>query len=116
MLDLRKYNAQIREHVTAENEKDENWKWSVKSIGKSLVRIRWEYLDYMEEKENCFLLALETDDSGSWLYARQPHGELIDCYSIVEGEPNRRMVAEMTIAEGIRAAIEEIAYYAHNYY
>lgn len=116
MIDLRNYNEYIRELVAAENAKDENWKWSVKSIGKGLARIRWGYLDYLEEKENCFLLFLENDESGSWLFARQPHGELIECYLVVEGEPNPRLGAEMRIKSGILSAIEEIAYYAHNYY
>lgn len=58
MIDLRNYKDYIRELVAEENKKDKNWRWSVKSIGKSLVRIRWGYLDYLEEKENCFLLSM----------------------------------------------------------
>ena len=46
MIDLRNYKDYIRELVAKENEKDKNWRWSVKSIGKSRVRIRWGYLDY----------------------------------------------------------------------
>ena len=52
MIDLRNYKDYIRELVSEQDKKDTNWRWSVKSIGKSLVRIRWGYLDYLEEKEN----------------------------------------------------------------
>lgn len=58
MIDLRNYADLIRQLVADENEKDPNWKWSVKSIGKDKVRIRWGYLDYLEEKDNCFILEM----------------------------------------------------------
>ena len=40
MIDLRNYKDYIRELVAEQDKKDTNWCWSVKSIGKSLVRIR----------------------------------------------------------------------------
>ena len=54
MIDFRNYSDLIRKCVAEENEKDKNWKWSVRSIGKNKVRICWGYLDYLEEKNNCF--------------------------------------------------------------
>jgi hypothetical protein len=116
MIDLRDYKDYIRELVAKENEKDPNWKWSVKSIGKNLVRIRWGYLDYLEEKENCFLLELDSSIAGDWIHARKPQRELIECYLVVEGTPNPHLGAEQNIRIGLRNAIWEIAYVAHNYY
>ena len=90
MIDLRNYKDYIRELVAEENRKDENWSWSVKSIGKSLVRIRWGYLDYLEEESNCFLLSID--------------------------KPTPHLGAEQTIKSGLADAIGEIAYTARNCY
>ena len=116
MIDLRNYKDYIRELVAAENEKDSNWRWSVKSIGKNLVRIRWGYLDYLEEKENCFLLCMENECAGDWLWAKRPDGELIECFLVVEGRPNPQLGAEQTIKSGLRDAVWEIAHVAHSCY
>ncbi len=120
MIDLRNYADLIRQLVAEEDEKDPNWKWSVKSIGKDKVRIRWGYLDYLEEKDNCFILEMDndTDDSGigDWLWARLPHGNSIECYLVVEGDPDPEIGAEQNIQTSIRDAIREIAHYAHNRY
>lgn len=117
MIDLRVYKDYIRDLVTKENEKDKNWHWSVKSIGKSLVRIRWGYLDYLEEKENCFLLKLDSSiPDMEWLNACRPDGSIIECYMVVEEKPNPQVGAEQTIRSGLRDAVWEISYTAHNYY
>lgn len=120
MIDLRNYADLIRQLVKEEDKKDRNWKWSVKSIGKTKVQICWGYLDYLKEKENCFRLEMDNDIDGSgvgdWLWARRPHGEIIECYLVVEGTPNPNLGAEQTIQSGIKQAIEEIAYYAHSRY
>ena len=115
MIDLRNYKDYIRELVAEQDKKDKNWRWSVKSIGKSLVRIRWGYLDYLEEKENCFLLSMD-EAAGDWLWAKRPDGGLIECYLVVEGRPNPQLGAEQTIKSGLRDAVWEIAYTAHNCY
>lgn len=120
MLDLRNYKELIRELVAKENSKDPNWKWSVKSISKTKVLIRWGYLDYMEEKNNCFVLELENDVDGTgigdWIHTRRPDGEIIEAYLVVEGKPNPKLGAEQNIRSGLRDAIEEIAYIAHSRY
>lgn len=120
MIDLRNYADLIRELVAVESKKDPNWKWSVKSIGKEKVSIRWGYLDYLEEKENCFFLVMENDKEnsgiGDWLWARTPRGGIIECFLVVEGKPNQNLGAEQTIQSGIKDAIGEIAYYAHSLY
>ena len=117
MIHLRNYKDLSRELVAKENDKDKNWQWSVKSINKNRVRIRWGYLDYLEEKENCFLIELDSSiESMEWLHARRPDGEIIECYLVVEGKPNPRVGAEQTIQSGLRDAIWEIAYIAHSCY
>lgn len=120
MIDLRKYGSLIREKVAELNEKGPNWKWSVKYLGKTKVHIRWGYLDYMEEKNNCFFLVMENEPKGTgigdWLWARSPSGGIIECYLVVEGRPNPNLGAEQTIRSGILDAIDEIAYMAHSRY
>ncbi len=120
MIDLRNYENLIREKVAELNDKDPNWKWSIKYLGKSKVHIRWGYLDYLEEKNNCFFLVMENElegtGTGDWLWARSPYGGIIECYLVVEGKPNPNIGAECNIKSAIRAAIEEIAYVAHNRY
>ncbi len=117
MIDLRNYKDYIRELVAEENRKDKNWRWSVKSIGKSRIRIRWGYLDYLEEENNCFIIDLDSSmPDMEWLHARRPDGELIECYLVVEGKPNPQVGAEQNIKSGLKDAIWEIAYTAHNCY
>lgn len=120
MIDLRNYSQLIKELVAKEDQMDRNWKWSVKYLGKTKVRIRWSYLDYLEEKNNCFCLDMENDTKGygvgDWLWIRTPDGEFEECYLVVEGKPNPNIGAEQTIESGIRCAISEIAYIAHSRY
>lgn len=120
MIDLREYEDLIREEVQKVNERDNNWKWSVKSVGKKRVRIRWGYLVYMEEKDDAFILEIDCDQKnegiGDWLWAKQPDGDHIECYMVVEGTPNTRIGAECNIKNGIRWAIEEIEHFAHSRY
>ena len=49
-IDFRNYADLIRKVVAEVNERDPIWKWSVHSISKRKVMIRWGYLDYLEEK------------------------------------------------------------------
>lgn len=120
MIDLRKYKDLIQEAVAKVDKKDTNWKWSIKYIGKTKVHIRWGYLDYMEEKNNCFFLVMENEPKGSgagdWLWARSPNGGIIECYLVVDGKPSGKIGAEMNIKSAIRSAIDEIAYTAHSRY
>ena len=120
MIDLREYADLIREEVRKANDRDKNWKWSIKSIGKKIVRIRWGYLDYMEEKDSAFILEMDNEDAdgngGDWLWAKTPDRDHIQCWMVVEGVPNRNIGAECNIKNAIRWAIEEIEYYAHSRY
>lgn len=121
MIDLRNYEDMIRKLVKEADKKDPNWKWSVKYIGKEKVRIRWGYLDYLEEKENCFFLTMDNDKTeegaGDWLWAMLPDGKShIECFLVVEGKPNPQVGAEQNIRDGIKWAIWEITHYAHSRY
>ncbi len=116
MIDFRNYSDLIRKCVAEENEKDKNWKWSVRSIGKNKVRIRWGYLDYLEEKNNCFSITANgySDDdfvSNDIVY-RHPSGGMISFTSFGKMPGN---TAE-TIEEAIEQAIRGIARYAHSRY
>lgn len=46
MYDLREHKELISQLVSEANQNDENWRWSVKSVGKEKARIFWEYLEY----------------------------------------------------------------------
>lgn len=116
MFDLRDYKDLIRAEVKKLDEKDANWKWSVKSIGKKQVKIRWGYLDYLEEENNCFIMEADCDSCcGDWIWAIRPDGDRIECYMVAEN-PNPRIGAEQTITSGIKDAIWEIGYHAGSRY
>lgn len=116
MLDLREHTELIHQLVAEENARDKNWTWSVESITKNDIKIRWGYLDFLAEQNNCFHLIAESDsESGDWLWARTPKLNIIECFMVAE-KPNPRIGAEQTVQSGIRDAIREIAYYAHSRY
>lgn len=118
MIDLREYKDLIRKLVAEENEKDQNWKWSVKSIGKSKVLIQWGYLDYLEEPapKNCFSITANEypDDkfSENDISYRHPTGEMLSFVSF----GNESWNTARTPQEAIEQAIKSIAYYAHSRY
>lgn len=118
MIDLRNYADLIRQLVKEEDKKDPNWKWSVKSISKNKVRIRWGYLDYLGDTENCFSIEMQpyNTESDQWMHALLPHGDIIEVFLVVEGSPNPNVGAEQNIQTGIKNAIWEITHYAHSRY
>lgn len=118
VIDFRNYADLIRKLVKEADKKDPNWKWSVKSIGKNKVRIRWGYLDYLEAKENCFSIKMDPDNTedDQWMLAHLPDGSIIEVFLVVEGKPNPNLGAEQSIQAGIEDAIWEITHYAHSRY
>lgn len=118
MIDLRNYADLIRQLVKKEDEKDPNWKWSVKSIRKNKVRIRWGYLDYLGEKENCFSIEMQPDNTedDQWMSVLLPDGSIIEVFLVVEGESNPKVGAEQSIQAGIEDAVWEITHCAHSRY
>lgn len=118
MIDLRNYADLIRNLVKEADLKDRNWKWSVKSISKNKARIRWGYLDYLGERENCFTIEMQPDNTegDQWMSALMPDGNIIEVFLVVEGKPNPQLGAEQNIRSGIEDAIWEITHYAHSRY
>lgn len=118
VIDFRNYADLIRKLVKEADKKDPNWKWSVKSISKNKARIRWGYLDYMGDKENCFYIGMDPDntENDQWMAAFLPHGGIIEVFLVVEGKPNPNLGAEQSIQTGIEDAIWEITHYAHSRY
>ena len=113
-MDFREYADLIKEKVAEKNEKDPNWKWSVKSIGKTVVSIRWGYLDYLEEKQNCFKIQVSSEDNDV-IYAMTPYGSVMEAYWTSEN-PNPNIGCEVLPEKAIEYAIDEIAYHAHSRY
>ena len=117
MIDFREYKDLIRKAVKTVSENDKNWKWTVRSISKYKVMIRWEYLDYCEEEypKNCFSLSVDYPDDkhlGDCVTYNRPDGNWI---SFVSTGPNRWDDAR-TVEEAIVTAIKRIAGYAHSRY
>lgn len=117
MKNFKDYENMIRSLVNEINEKDPNWDWSIQLFDDYLVRINWTYLDYCEEKDNCFTLRLtdpiDKEDNDSFITARTPNDGMIEGYFATE-EPDYGWQSSWETV--LRAAIEEIAYYAHSRY
>lgn len=113
MIDLREHKDLIRELVAKESEKDPNWKWSVKSIGKTVAHIRWGYLEYLDEKATFSITTESYDDClGDTVTWRHPTGEMLSFASI--GETYYGVTT--TIESAITSAVKGIASYAHSRY
>lgn len=114
MKTLRDYEALIRAKVEEINKADEYWTFSVKSFAKNHVRIRWGYLDYLREKENCFNLELVSQGGDLLLYATTPGHTTISGYIINDSDGRRFW--EDSFEDSIKYAIHAIADYAHSVY
>ena len=116
-IDFRNYANLIRKAVKEANDRDPNWKWSVRSLSKRKVLIRWGYLDYLEEKhpKNCFSLTIDQPgDEILWnaITYRHPSGEMLSFNDFGENSWN----THSTIEQAIEGAIKSIEYYAHSRY
>ena len=49
-IDFRQHKELIRKAIADNQFRDKNWRWSVKSVSKHKVLIKWTYLDYCEEQ------------------------------------------------------------------
>lgn len=117
MKNFRDYENLIRETVKKISDRDPNWNFSVKSLSKDRVRIRWTYLDYLEETENCFIMKLKDEDkefNDIFLSVRTPQDDMITGH-IISDSDNKRFWQE-SYENGIVSAIYEIADYAHSRY
>lgn len=111
MANLRDYSNLIRTQVREFDQKDTNWGWSFKGISKDRLKVRWTYLDYCEEKNNCFFVTLSTDEDGdSYLVARLPDEEFITGWVVGEGENKKSW--QDPIDKAIKSALNVIFDYA----
>lgn len=115
MIDLREYGGFIRDEVKAENEKQENHKFSVKSVNKRTALIKWSYLSDLGETNDCFKIATDLSgcDDEDYIVSRDPNGNMIDAVSI---EPATRFSAEITPERAIRWAVRSIVRFANSRY
>lgn len=114
MIDFREYKDLIREAVRREDEADENWKWSVTSIGKKKVRINWSYLDWGEKRypfELCGGLDEETVREGTTVIAIEPNGARE--YVLIGP---KHWHDTKNIEDAIKMAIRWMGEYAHSRY
>lgn len=111
MIDLREWKDLIRNTVSEMNDRDPNWKWSVKYLGKTKVRVRWGYLDYLEEKQNAFIMAAEDE---KFVVARNPQEKMIDVFTVSD-TPNVRL-HELPVPIAIKDALRAIELHAHSRY
>ena len=86
MYDLREHKELISQLVSEANQNDENWRWSVKSVGKEKARIFWEYLEYCGQKEPYFSIVLENTGDGCWITAKNEHGETMNSEIVEDKE------------------------------
>ena len=114
MKTLKKYEDLIRNTVNKMNEDDPNWDWSIESFDDYKVLIRWGYLDYLEEKDNCFIIRLiKGDDEGElFMTSRTPQDEMIDGYFPSDEDHSWSDKWE----SAVKSALDDIAYVAHNKY
>lgn len=119
MYDLRDYKKIIREAVAVEDQKDENWKWRVVSIGKKTVKIGWGYLDYCGEGDKPFLIEMGGNQEGlesgeCWLKGYVQDKMLHEPLFVTVGEES--WDDAKTIEDAIRMCIHSVAHRAHMIY
>lgn len=109
MFDFKNFNTVIRQAVAEENQKDQNWKWSVKSISKHTVRIYWEYLEYIGCKKPFFSITHEADLD--WIWMRDEDGAPTEAYDCGD-----KFSSHGTPETMVADAVHHIANRAHNCY
>ena len=92
MYDLREHKELISQLVSEANQNDENWRWSVKSVGKEKARIFGD---------------------GCWITAKNEHGETMNS-EIVEDKETPYL--NTPLAEAITLMVHAIRNTAHACY
>ena len=113
MYDLREHKELISQLVSEANQNDENWRWSVKSVGKEKARIFWEYLEYCGQKEPYFSIVLENTGDGCWITAKNEHGETMNSEIV---EDKELPYLNTPLAEAITLMVHAIRNTAHACY
>lgn len=86
MYDLREHKELISQLVSEANQNDENWRWSVKSVGKEKARIFWSYLEYCGQPEPYFVIELEDTGDGYWIHALDERDSYIESEIVVDND------------------------------
>lgn len=113
MVDLHQYTELIQTLVAEANEGDPNWKWSVKSVGKTKARIFWSYLEYCGQPEPYFVIELEDTGDGYWIHALDERDSYIESEIVVD---NDLPFLNTPLAEAIKKMIRCIVRTAHSCY
>ncbi len=93
MYDLREHKELISQLVSEANQNDENWRWSVKSVGKEIV--------------------LENTGDGCWITAKNEHGETMNSEIV---EDKELPYLNTPLAEAITLMVHAIRNTAHACY
>lgn len=103
MYDLREHKELISQLVSEANQNDENWRWSVKSVG----------LEYCGQKEPYFSIVLENTGDGCWITAKNEHGETMNSEIV---EDKELPYLNTPLAEAITMMVHAIRNTAHACY
>lgn len=95
-MDFREFKSELTRFIKDINSNNLNWKWRLNKVLKGSAHIEWEYLNYLGEIRNCFLI--KYSDEAECFATYTPNDELID------------------IADSIEEATMQIAHYAHSRY
>ena len=112
-MDLRLCNDLIHSLVAETNKSDTNWKWSVKSVGKTKARIFWSYLEYCGQPEPYFVVELEDTGNGCWIHTKDENGDTIESEIVVD---NDLPFLNCPLDNAVEKMIRYIVKTAHNCY
>ena len=120
-MDFRKYRGKILAAVSDVREKDTMWGWHVKRINKDKILIRWGYLDYVGQKGDFSIRALEDcgdmslvgcmDDRYGDEWFRDDDADDLFCWV---GDKHWHDAAN--VEDGIWELVHRMAYLAHARY
>jgi len=122
MIDLREHKAAILEGLKEVRAQDDNWGWSIKSLSKKKVLIRWGYLDYCDGGSRISVRVVDDGDGAGGLAARMDDRYEVD-YLLDDGADDLIVLIGKKIwcdtndwDEGIRKIIRNIGYIARTRY
>jgi len=107
MVDFREYKDIIREAVNKESKRDPNWKWTVKAVNKTEVKIGWGYLDYCGETD-FFRVKADSAEGDDYITTTDPFSGRISGYLI-----GSEFYCDGSVGEILPKAVRTIANHAH---
>ena len=114
MIDLREHKDAIKRAVSIERLSDECYSWSIKSVRKGKVLIRWSYLSDSE----CFDIVLEPCGPDCYcLFFHDPHENFHGGYSIGNSKFDDFSIKDVSaVDKALAACVKSIARNAHHLY